>query len=834
MTPPPPGSHDRLEEYRAKRASARTPEPFGAGDHPRPRLFVVQQHAATNLHFDLRLEHEGVLLSWAVPRGPCADPEVLRLAMQTEDHPLDYADFEGQIPEGNYGAGTVIVWDQGEWVPHGDVGSGLASGKLLFELRGHKLRGMWTLFRSGRKDDSDRHWMLMKKPDAYAGEEFPWSEHSIFSGLTLEEARDGTSRFDALRVDVAACAEQSAVDAAAQRPMLARTADPFDDDGWIFEFKFDGYRVMLNKEGDRVTLYYRSGRDATALFPELVRAARKLPFDSLLLDGEVVAHNAEGMPSFQRLQSRAQLNRRSEIEVGAVRRPVSLFVFDLLAMDGYDLRDLPLTERKALLQRALSPAGPIRFSDHIPGNGRALFAQAQELELEGVIAKRAASRYRAGRSDDWLKIKSERTGDFVVVGWTRPKGQRPGFGALHLAAREASELVYLGRVGSGFRDTDLTAIAEELGDPVDAPPCTGAAPTGRDDVYVAPRLVAEVRYLMRTNDGLLRHAVFERMRDDKTPDECDAPPIKDADPEPPPMLEEARAFQPTNRGKVFWPDEGFTKGDLIAYYEAIAPFMLPYLADRPVVLVRYPDGIAGKSFFQKDAPAWAPPWLRTEKMWSDQTERDLDMFIADDRESLLFLVNMGTIPFHIGASRVSDAARPDWCVLDLDPKEASFQAVIEVARAIGELCRKIELDAYCKTSGSSGIHVLLPLGGAFTFEQSKTLAELIARVVEAEVPTIATTERSLKKRDGKVYLDTVQNGPGKLIVAPFSVRPRPGATVSAPLRWDELTPTLTIEQFTIRSMPERMESFQAVDPMAPILTTRPDLMAALTRLSEML
>ena len=834
--PKPPG--DRLEEYRTKRAADRTPEPFGGSASARPRVFVVQRHAATNLHYDLRLEYEGVLLSWAVPKGPSADPAVKRLAMQTEDHPVEYADFEGVIPEGNYGAGQVTVWDQGCWVPLEDFAEGLEKGKLLFELRGHKLGGAWTLFRTSRRDGNPREWLLMKKPDAYAHEgEDPWPDTSIFSGLLVEELRDGAPRVEAVGEEIAAAAAEGRVDGAAQRPMLARSDDAaFEDDGWVFEFKLDGYRLLLEKDFDQVKLYYRSGREATSLYPELVRSARRLPYDHLVLDGELVIHDDEGRPSFQRLQSRAQLSRRNEIELATVLRPALMFCFDLLGVDDFDLRDLPLVERKAFLRRILPDTGPLRYSDHIAAHGKAVYEQARGLGLEGVVAKRAGSRYRAGRGDDWRKIKAEQTGDFAIVGWTTPKGARSGFGALHLAAREGGELVYIGRVGTGFSDRQLAEIAELI-QPMEreGPPCTGPVPQTRGHHWVDPTIVAEVRYLMRTDDGMLRHPAFLRLRDDKAVEDCVAPPMRDAEPAAPEMLEaEAHSFEPTNLDKVFWPDEGYTKGDLLEYYGAIAPYMLPFLRERPVVLVRYPDGVNGKSFFQKDAPKWVPDWLRTERMWSEQTQRDIDYFVCDDEASLLFLANLGTIPFHIWSSRVTDPAMPDWCVLDLDPKGAPFEDVIEVARAIRGLCDRIELEAFLKTSGSTGLHVLVPLGGQCTYEQSRSFGELVARVIENELPKIATTARAVRKREGRVYIDYIQNGPGRLIVAPYSVRPRPGATVSAPLRWTDLDqPDLSIEQFTMKTLPAHMKEL-GEDPLRPLLDAEPDLMGALQRLSALL
>ncbi len=834
---------DRLHEYRLKRKASGTPEPFGGGA-ARPRLFVVQKHAATSLHYDFRLEWNGVLLSWAVPKGPSADPDVKRLAMQTEDHPVEYADFEGTIPEGNYGAGRVIVWDQGSWVPLEDPEEGLQKGKLLFELKGHKLRGVWTIFRTKKKDEPEsRQWLMVKKPDAYAEEGEPtWSEASVFSGLTLDEMRDGSERAALVRSELEELgAPKGNVDASKFKVMLAKTEERiFSSPDWIYELKYDGFRLLCARQDGEARLYYRSGREATRLYPELVRTVRALPYSSVILDTEIVVLDERGIPEFQLLQKRAQLSREPEIERGAIELPVVAYAFDLPAFEDYDLRKLPLTERKRLLALALPPAGTLRYCDHIEEQGEAFYAQVREMGLEGVMAKKADSAYRGARSESWLKLKADRSGDFVIVGWTAPKGSRAGLGALHIGAYEGGELTYAGRVGTGFTDKQLEELRETL-DPlqVDEPPCTGPVPKTRGHFWVRAELVCEVKYKERTADGLLRHPSFQRLRDDKKPEECHAPEARGAErtlpveaPEPAsaePGTE--RRFTPSNLTKVFWPKAGYTKGDLIDFYREIAPWILPYLRDRPVVLTRYPDGIEGKSFFQKDAPSWVPGWLRRERIWSDQTEREIDYFIADEAEALAFLANLGTIPLHVWSSRVTDLARPDWCILDLDPKGAPFTDVVCIAKAIHKLCDKVQFDAYIKTSGSTGLHILLPLAGQCTYEQSRTLGELIARIIAAELPEIATTVRNPRKREGKVYVDYVQNGHGSLLVAPFSVRPLPGAPVSTPLRWSEVNDKLTIEQFDIRTVLTRVKRMKD-EPMLPLLSGRPDLVGILARLAE--
>ncbi len=831
---------EALAEYRRKRAADRTPEPFGARGE-RPRLFVVQQHAARRIHHDFRLEWNGVLLSWAVPRGPSLDPSVKRLAVQVEDHPLDYADFEGVIPEGNYGAGAVILWDRGRWTPAEDVEEGLAKGKLLFDLEGYKLRGRFTLVRTGgRSKPRGREWLLIKKPDAWARPEAEGSaalpEESILSGLTLREMREGSRRAERCREALARRgAPRREVHAKQIRPMLAEPRDaPFSGKGWLFEPKYDGYRVLAGVADRQAHLYTRRGQEATATFPEIAAALAALPYQSFVLDGELVALDAEGRPSFQRLQQRAQLRRRTDVERGSVEIPVSCFAFDLLAFEGFDLRGLPLLTRKELLEPLLPRLGPVRFAPHFAERGEDVFAQATRLGFEGVVAKRADSSYEGRRSGAWLKVRSLRSDDFVIVGFTAPARSRAGFGALHLGAFVGKALVWCGRVGSGFTDRDLADLRRRL----DAllrptPACDIPGRERRGASFVEPRLVCEVRYAEITDDGLLRQPVFVRLRDDKAPEEC-VHPTRSADPEPPaketPAGEREVAF--TNLDKVFWPDEGITKGDLIDYYRRIGPWILPYLRDRPLVLTRYPDGIAGKSFFQKDAPAWAPEWVRTERMWSEHGGREISYFVCDDLDQLLWVVNLGTIPLHVWSSRVATLAQPDWCILDLDPKGAPLAHVVEVARALHALCDEVGLPAFVKTSGSTGLHVLVPLGRRLTYEQSRSLAAVLASLVVQRLPERATGARAISARRGRVYVDTGQNGHGKLLAAPFCVRPLPGAPVSMPLRWSEVDARLDLARFTLRNAVARMRRL-GEDPLRPVLDTTPDLLAALERLGAL-
>ncbi|MEO7136833.1 MAG: non-homologous end-joining DNA ligase, partial [Gemmatimonadales bacterium] len=668
----PTSKPDPLAPYRAKRSLERTPEPAGSltptSWEEHGGLFVVHKHAARRLHFDLRLEMDGVLRSWAVPKGPSYNMADKRLAVMVEDHPLEYGDFEGLIPEGNYGAGAVILWDRGRWVPIEDPVAGLAKGKLLFELRGLKLHGLWTLVKLKK---GDKEWLLIKERDAYESASGPLpAEESVLSGLTVEDLKSGRTPGDDIRAELERLgAPKREVRGDAAPLMLTESRDePFSDPAWLFELKLDGYRLLAARSSGPPRLFSRNGNDLAFSFPEVSRALGALPSSRLLLDGEVVALDESGRPSFQRLQQRAKLTRALDIRRAAVENPVTFFAFDLLAVDEFDVRPLPLAKRKALLRKLLPQVGLIRFLDHFEGEGEVLYEHVRKLGLEGIVAKRADSAYRAGRSSSWIKIRTRRSDDFVVVGFSAPKGARTGFGGLQLAQYVEGELVYSGRAGSGFTGAQLAEVRARL-DEIRrlGPPCSGPIPKEKGITWTEPELVCEVEFSEWTEEGLLRQPVFLRFRDDKWPEECARSGTAGqrdsgaAGAEEDLLIPSAarnlasetrkpvedRKVSFSNLEKIFWPDEGFTKGDLIEYYRSIAPWILPYLADRPVVLTRYPDGIDGKSFFQKDAPGFVPDWIRTERMWSEQAEREIDYFICDDEAGLLYLANLGTIPLHV-------------------------------------------------------------------------------------------------------------------------------------------------------------------------------------------
>jgi bifunctional non-homologous end joining protein LigD len=628
--------------------------------------------------------------------------------------------------------------------------------------------------------------------------------------------------------------------------MLATLAEhPPSGEGWLFEIKFDGVRVLAARRGALVELYGRSGQLITGRYPDLVRALLALPMEHFLLDGEIVAFDESGRPSFQRLQPRMALTNPREIEEAAARIPVEGVFFDCLALGGHDLRRLPLTQRKECLRLLVPPLGPVRYVEHVQGHGQDVLDAADEQRLEGIVAKQAGSAYAGGRSRDWIKTKCHRRQEFVIGGYTDPQGSRGHFGALHLGLYDNGRLAYISKVGTGFDEKGLKSLWQKLQPLMRATPPfdTGEIPKGRSHHWVEPKLVCDVRFSDWTQDGGIRHPIFMGLRSDKLPEECrreaplalprdEAQTTLPAAPPPAARGDEERAVKLTNLKKMFWPADGYTKGDLVAYYDRVAPLILPYLRDRPLVLTRYPDGITGKSFFQKDAPEFAPAWVRTERIYSKDAGRDIDYFVVDDAASLRYVANSGSIPLHLWASRLASLERPDWLVLDLDPKGAPFTDVVKVAQALHRILDDLELPSYPKTSGATGLHILIPLGARYTYDEVRTFARLLAVLgVEAE-PDISTIARPLRNRGGKVYIDFGQNGHGQTIVAPFSLRPLPGAPASCPLKWSEVTARLDPARFTITTLPKRFDKM--ADPLAPVLTGVIDMAAAVARIERRL
>jgi len=740
-----------LDEYRRKRDPGKTSEPFAGRKRPRRRLsFVVQRHDARRLHYDFRLERDGVLASWAVPKGIPLEPGVRALAVHVEDHPLDYGSFEGEIPTGQYGAGTVEIWDRGTY----DLVEEKRDGGLTVRLHGERLDGTWTLI-PARLDGKEQNWLLVRKRD---------------------DAAEPVARGD-------------------YRPMLATLTDalPHGDD-WSFEVKWDGYRALGYLRNGTAKLLSRNGNDLTPRFPGVARAlehAARSP--SCVVDGEVCALDEQGRPSFSLMQQ------------GRPGVPIVYEVFDVLELDGQSVTGRPLAERRELLAGLLDARDrTVRISAGFD-DGDALFAAAEERHLEGVIAKRLSSRYAEGRrTRDWLKIKTHGEQEFVVVGYTKGEGRRArSFGSLVLAVNEAGALRWVGNAGTGFTEKtieELLAALEPLRVPASPLAVVPKMPKVRrtDVVWVQPKLVAEVKFAEWTHDGHLRAPVYLGLRDDKT-----APEVR---------AEKASRVKLSNLDKVFWPDEGITKGDLIEYYRAIAPIIVPHLRDRPFTMRRYPDGAFGKAFFQKNAPAHMPRWIPRFHTG------DFDAPVVNEEDALLWMVNMGCIDMNTWYSRTDKPERPDFVLFDLDPPpDVGFEETVEVALVVKQALDGLGLVSFPKTSSADGMHVLVPIERRYGYDDTREFSEIVAGAIARTHRGLATTEWTKAKRRG-VLIDANQNGAGKTIASVYSVRPRAGAPVSTPLRWEEVNEKLDPLAFTMDVVLDRVRELG--DLFEGALTTR--------------
>jgi bifunctional non-homologous end joining protein LigD len=765
----------RLHEYRRKRDATRTPEPFGRGRRrAKAPIFVVQRHDARRLHYDFRLERGGVLASWAVPKGIPLTPGERHLAVHVEDHPLEYATFEGEIPAGQYGAGTVELWDTGTY----ELLEEKRDGGLTVHLAGKRLNGVWTLV-PAKLDGDPKNWLILKKRD---GQDAPASR----------------PRYE---------------------PMLATLAEELPKaSGWLFEVKWDGYRTIAIVRTSEVELVSRRGNSLTERFGAIARAlpgALRTPH--CVLDGEVCALDAEGRASF------------SEMQQGS--GPLVFYVFDLLEVDGRAVLDLPFTERRARLEEILVPGHPVVRLSVSFDDGEALMRATKEQGLEGVIAKRADSPYQPGkRTRDWLKVKTHGRQEFLIAGYTRGKGRREGtLGALVLAHHVGDELVWAGNCGTGFTQEEIEKLLRKLRPLEWATPSFDPVPKmpkvrKGDVVWVTPKLVAEVEFVEWTHDGRLRAPSYKGLRDDKSSDE-----VRREQPVATRVRSGKRTLELSNLDKVFWPAEGITKGDLIAYYREVAPVVLPHVRDRPFTMKRYPDGIAGGHFFQKNAPEHMPDWIPTRSYISTSRESRKKRMIAyplvNDELALLWMVNMGCIDLNCWYSRIDKPDRPDFVLFDLDPSpDVGFRETVQVALLVKELLDALELASFPKTSGSDGMHVIVPIARRHTYADTREFAEIVAGALARAHPRLVTTEWSKAKRRG-VLVDANQNGEGKTIASAYSVRPRPDAPVSTPLRWDELTDDLDPRDFTMEVVLQRVARHG--DVFEPVLKTKQSLGEAL-------
>ncbi|WP_440976846.1 DNA ligase D [Pseudoxanthomonas winnipegensis] len=813
-----------LHEYARKRRFDQTPEPRGDGKVARHRpIFVVQLHHASSRHYDFRLEADGVLKSWAVPKGPSLRPGEKRLAVEVEDHPLDYATFEGDIPKGHYGAGHVDVFDHGHWACEGDPLAAIAAGKLDFVLSGDKLGGAWKLVRTQMKG-RQKQWLLIKRDDAFAADaeaddlvdgaaskpDVPARSKARAKAARPGKAAPRAASKRGAEVRRRALALQGARDAPYPAGFAAQLctlrAQPPAGEDWLHEIKWDGYRLLADLVDGQVRLRSRNGLDWNATFPEMVEAVRALPVDDARLDGELVVIDEQGRSDFAALQRSIE---------GTSKAPLRYLVFDLPGVAGVDISRAPLAERKALLKTLIGPKpGLIAYSEHVVGHGQEVFAASGKAGLEGIVSKRADAPYVGQRSGTWIKTKHEQSDEFAIVGYTPPKGARTGFGSLLLARLKDGALQYVGRVGTGFDDATLTALLKTL-KPLHTDKAAVALPAhvpfnARSVHWVRPQLVAEVAYRGWGKEGLLRQAAFLRLREDKSMVDIkqDA-----AAPEP--------AVTITHPERVVYPADGITKGQVADYYRRIAPLLLPELAGRPLSLLRCPDGAGGQCFFQKHHAAALGPGVHAIPL--RQKSGKEDYLYVEDVEGVLALVQMNTLELHPWGSTVAAPERPDRLVFDLDPGPGvSWAATKDAAREVRENLRQAGLESFVRLSGGKGLHVVVPITPGPDWDTAKAFCEAFANAMAQHRPTLYIATMSKAKREGRIFIDWLRNGRGNTSVCSWSLRAREHATVAVPLRWEDLGRITSPGQFTLDKALQRAARLKA-DPWADIGKIRQSL-----------
>ena len=877
-----------LELYNKKRDFGITPEPKGKvvkrkGQAP---AFVIQKHRASHMHYDFRLELDGVLLSWAVPKGPSLDPKVRRLAMQTEDHPIEDGGFEGTIPPKQYGAGTVMLWDRGTWTPKGDAAADYKRGRLKFELDGEKLRGGWMLVKGhGGKygNDKDNVWFLLKEKDEHAKPEAEGivvdeQPNSVATGRSLEEIAADPDRVWHSNKSVAENVKAGAVNKKKPRLDLsslegARKA-PCPDvvepelatlvkeapagEQWIHELKLDGYRMLCRVEDGEVHMISRNGKDWTASFPSIVRCVSRLPVKTAWLDGEVVVMEKDGRTSFQALQN--VLSNDSGT--------LHYFIFDLMYLDGYDLRRSPLVERKRTLEALLAAAPEaLRFSSHIQGSGAEFFRQACKLRLEGMISKLADSPYRGARSRDWVKVKCSMRQELVVGGYTDPEGSRKGFGALLLGVYEPDgTLRYSGKVGTGFNDATLKAMYPKLKALEIEKPAFGNPPRGYEAKgahWIKPELVAEVEFTEWTNDGTLRHPSFQGLREDKKArdvvreraiEEAKSPAAPDEPRKAPKKAAAKSATKPTsaktakgaakstssesggatvagvklsNPDKLLYPEAGLTKRDLALFYEEIADWILPHLADRPLTLVRCPNGWSKQCFFQKHPDAKVDQVI--ERVTVEESAGKTLYMMANSTPALVAMLQMGALELHPFGSSAPKLGCPDRLVFDFDPDDGiSWATLVEGVQLLKTLLEELGLKTYIKTTGGKGLHVVVPIKPALGWDDVKQFTKSVAELMVKSFPDRYTAVISKAKRSGKIFIDYLRNGEGATAIAAYSLRARENAPVATPIAWEELATDVRRDYFNVKNVPERLRKMKK-DPWADFFDVKQSITKAMMK-----
>ena len=857
-----------LTLYKKKRSFKITPEPTGGKSTSNQLRFVIQKHAASRLHYDLRLEMDGVLKSWAVPKGPSTDPAVKRLAMMVEDHPYNYRNFEGIIPQGQYGGGTVIVWDEGTYEPIEEITTKkaqeklltkqLVSGSLKFRLHGKKLKGEFALVHT--RGQGDNAWLLIKHRDAYANTtDITKKEKSVLTGKTIKQVEKTSDNLYGQTKRPSAKAQKETVKNGAAKkvapkkinspkgkkatfprdvtPMLATLVDkPFDEEGWLYEVKWDGYRALAYLNKGKVAIRSRNNVSFNEKFYAVYDVLKKWDINAVL-DGELIVADKTGISNFGSLQ-----NWRSEAD-----GELKYYVFDILWLDGNSLMELPLSERRDILRHTIHINDTICISENFDVTGTAFYATAQKLGLEGMIAKKAASEYIPGaRSKEWLKIKTNKRHEVVIGGFTKNEDSSKPFSSLLVGVYEKGKLNYIGKIGTGFsvdKQREMMAQFKPLVPkkiPFHVEPDVNKSSRFRPNppkakaTWLQPRLVCEVSYAELTADGVMRHPSFAGMRMDKAAKqvvleketgtalvinkknnvyekkvvtgESKSGRKTFLNPADKTQVRKINGHELTftNLDKLYWSKEKITKRDMLNYYYQAAPYMLPYMKNRPQSLNRHPNGINGKSFYQKDVTGKVPGWVKTFPYSTEGVDKNF--MVCTDEASILYIASLGCIEMNPWSSRIQSPDNPDWCIIDLDPDNNSFDQVIEVANIVKQVLDSAGVDCYCKTSGSTGLHIYIPLGAKYTYEESKEFARLIVTMVAQQLPKHTSIERTIAKRKGKIYLDFLQNRPGATLATVYSLRPKPEATVSMPLHWEEVIRGLKMKDFTIQNAISRIRA----------------------------
>jgi bifunctional non-homologous end joining protein LigD len=894
-----------LTLYKKKRSFKETPEPTGGKASSSELRFVIQKHDASHLHYDFRLEMDGVLKSWAIPKGPSTDPAVKRLAMMVEDHPYDYRNFEGIIPKGQYGGGTVIVWDEGTYEPLEEAEGKkaqektllkqLKSGSLKFRLHGEKLKGEFALVHThGRGDNS---WLLIKHRDEFAKtSDITKKDKSVISGKTImqvEKTSDNiygqtkkpgtvkkaatksiakkspakktvTVKKTAVKKKIELLSGKKAAFPKDLQPMLATLVDkPFDDEGWQYEIKWDGYRTVAYCNKGKIELRSRNNKSFNEKFYPIYNALKAQSLNAVL-DGEIIVSGESGISHFGSLQ-----NWRSEAD-----GELKYYVFDILWLEGRSLMDLPLTERRDILRNLLPQNDTIYLSENFVASGTEFYATAAKMGLEGIMAKKSDSLYTPGlRSREWLKIKTNKRQEVVIGGFTKNDDSSKLFSALLVGVYDGNKLNYMGKIGTGFSDqlqkemmqqfkplvTKKVPFASEPD--INKPSRFQPNPPHATATWLVPTLVCEVSFTELTSDGIMRHPSFEGMRIDKSAKQVimeKATPVKNAVKgksilhktkllKTEPKTERKTVLNPTdetqarkingheinftNLSKVYWPKDKITKRDMLNYYYQAAPYMLPYMKDRPMSLNRHPNGINGESFYQKDVTGKVPDWIATFPYHTDEGG-DRNFLVCKTEADILYMASLGCIEMNPWSSRIKKPDHPDWCIIDLDPSEKNkFEKVIEAANMTKQVLDSAGIDSYCKTSGSTGLHIYIPLGAKYTYEHSKEFARVIVTLVRNQLPSFTSIERVVKNRKGKMYLDFLQNRPQATLATAYSLRPKPGATVSMPLHWNEVKKGLKMQDFTIHNAIARIKEMG--DIFKPVLGKGIDMQKAIKQLQSL-